>query len=255
MKISVIIPCYNGEKYIAQCLENVLCQSYKDLEIIIVNDGSKDNSAQIAEKYPVKIISQENQGLSVARNIGIDVATGDYIHFFDVDDYINLDFYKNMVDALELTNADIACAGMVNELKPHRTLLFAERILLKNVEDKMCVTHAGKYGYVWRYMFKKTFLVENNFKFKVGILIEDMPFSLPAIFYSNAVVTVPNATYYYKKRGNSIMTTQNKAHRKKRHEGVLAAREFKKNFAFEHNFIIPKRKNESIITKIKKLFM
>jgi len=253
--ISVIIPIYNGEKYVAQCVENVLCQTYKNLEIIVVNDGSRDGSQKIAEQYPVKVINQTNQGLSAARNAGTNTATGDYIHFFDVDDYINLDFYKNMIDALDHTNADIACSGMVNEVKPHRTLLFSERLFLKNIEDKMSVTHVGRYGYVWRYLFKKSFLEQNKLAFKVGILVEDMPFSLSAVFYANSIVTVPNATYYYKKRENSIMNTKDPERRKKRHEGVLQARAFKKQFTKEHNFVIPKRKQESLITKIRKFFM
>ena len=81
MKISVIVPCYKGEKYISGCLENLLSQSYKNLEIIVVIDGNCDRSAEIASQYPVKtIVLDENRGLSIARNIGIRESTGDYIH-------------------------------------------------------------------------------------------------------------------------------------------------------------------------------
>ena len=118
--ISVIVPCYKGERYIASCLENLLGQNYQmKLEIIVVIDGNVDESASIANRYPVKVIVLEkNQGLSAARNIGLEASTGDYVHFMDVDDRINGDFYANMSVALFDTNADIACSGMFNDSKP-----------------------------------------------------------------------------------------------------------------------------------------
>jgi glycosyltransferase involved in cell wall biosynthesis len=191
--LSVIVPVYNGEKYVAQCLENLLHQSYKNLEILVIDDGSTDASAAIAASYPVRVIHQENQGLSAARNAGIAAATGQYLHFMDVDDLINLDFYRAMVDALLLTDADIACSGMVNEIKPRRTLLFPDRMLLLLTDDKLAVTQVGRRGYVWRYLFRKSFLDQTNLRFEVGRLVEDLPFSLQAVYYAQSVVTVPDA--------------------------------------------------------------
>jgi glycosyltransferase involved in cell wall biosynthesis len=237
--ISVIIPVYNGEKYLAQCIENILCQTFKNLEIIVVNDGSTDNTAKIAEKYPVRIIHQENRGLSAARNTGMDSATGEYIHFMDVDDWINLDYYSYMMDAILLTDADMACGGMVNEIKPHRTLLYSERLLLSIIDDKLSITNVGRRGYVWRYLFKKSFLDEKKLRFEVGRLVEDLPFSLQAVYFAEKIVTVPNAIYYYKKRENSIMMTKHPVARKKRHEGWIKTKEFRQQFAIEHNIRIP----------------
>ena len=239
IKISVIIPVFNGEKYIAQCIENVLYQTYKNLEIIVVNDGSTDKTREIAEQFSVKIINQENKGPSATRNAGINCATGDYIHFLDADDLINLDFYKNMADDVELANAEIACCGMVNEVKPHRTTLYTERLLLKTTDDKFSVTQVGRLGYSVRYLLKKSFLIEKNLHFEVGVLVEDLPFSIQAVYFANKVVTVPNAVYYYKKRKNSIMNTTNRAGRKKRHDGWKNAKDFRQKFANEHNFQIP----------------
>ena len=96
--ISVIIPIYNVEKYLSKCLDSVINQDYENLEIILVNDGTRDNSLAIANTYQskdtrIKVYSQRNQGLSAARNIGLDKANGDYITFIDSDDYIDLDFY------------------------------------------------------------------------------------------------------------------------------------------------------------------
>jgi glycosyltransferase involved in cell wall biosynthesis len=237
--ISVIVPVYNGEKYVAQCLEMLLCQTYKRLEIIVVNDGSTDRSANVAGQYPVKIISQKNKGLSAARNAGLDAASGEYIHFMDVDDLINLDYYRNMIDALLLTGADVACGGMVDEIKPRRTLLYPNRLLLSIIEDKLLTTNVGRRGYVWRYLFKNSFLNEKNLRFEVGVLVEDLPFSLQAVYFANKIVTVPNAIYYYKKRENSIMSTTNSLARKKRHEGWVRVKEFRLQFSEEHNIKIP----------------
>lgn len=95
------------------------------LEIIVVIDGNVDESASIANRYPVKVIVLEkNQGLSAARNIGLEASTGDYVHFMDVDDRINGDFYANMSVALFDTNADIACSGMFNDSKPYKCQIF-----------------------------------------------------------------------------------------------------------------------------------
>ncbi len=138
MKISVIIPVYNGEKYVAECLDGMMRQTHKDLELIVVNDGSTDCSLEIAKQYPgVRIISfEENRGLSAARNAGIDAATGAYIHFMDVDDMINEEFYERLTESAEATGSDIACCGMIHEPKPHRTTLFDEQRVLTEPREK-----------------------------------------------------------------------------------------------------------------------
>ena len=105
-KISFIIPVYNVEEYLGQCLDSVLAQSYEDFEAICIDDGSTDSSLNILKKYEkkdkrIKIISQKNQGVSVARNAGLDAARGEYISFVDSDDAIDAEFIKTMLTALE----------------------------------------------------------------------------------------------------------------------------------------------------------
>ena len=240
MKVSVIIPVYNGEKYISQCLENMLCQTHKDLEIIVINDGSTDKSSEIAEKYPVKIIHfDKNRGLSAARNAGIEVALGEYLHFMDVDDVINATFYENLAIAAEQTNADIACGGMVNERKPHRNIIFSEQQELVSIEAKLKVTNVGRWGYAVRYLFKTDFLKAHNLYFEEGRLIEDLPFSLSAVYFANKLVTVPDAIYTYIFCENSIMTKKDRAHRRKRHQDLRYVKEFRHNFARKYGFKIP----------------
>lgn len=238
--VSVIIPVYNGEQYVKQCIELMLNQSYKNLEIIVVDDGSADKSASVAQEFPVKLIRHEkNRGLSAARNTGIDAAQGKYIHFMDVDDEINLGYYEALVDAITETAADVACGGMVNEKKSYKTWLFTKRKVFTSTNEKLEATFVGKWGYVWRYMFSLDFLKSQNLRFEEGRFIEDLMFSLPAVFYAGKVVVVPGAEYLYYQRENSIMTRKDEAHRKKRREDHNHAKAYRKAFANEHNIKIP----------------
>ena len=240
MKISVVIPVYNGELYIAECIERLLRQTYENLEIVVVSDGSTDRSVEIAEKYPVKIIQfEQNRGPATARNAGMDVATGKYVHFMDVDDAINDEFYEKLAIAVEETQADIACCGMINEPKPHRTMIFKERLELTTTKEKLKVTNVGRWGYSVRYLFNVDFLKANNLRFEEGRFIEDMPFSFAAVYFANKLVTVPDAIYTYIFRKNSIMTRRDRAHYKKKHRDLRHAREFRHNFARKHGFKIP----------------
>jgi glycosyltransferase involved in cell wall biosynthesis len=234
MKISVVIPVYNGEKYIAQCLENVLCQTYKDLEVIVINDGSTDRTAEIAATYPVKLINQENRGLSLARNRGAEEVTGDYIHFMDVDDFINRDYYKNMAEAISGTEADMAFGGYIDEGRRGLSVFFDDKLVLTNLEDKMMETRVGLHAYAWRYLIRKSFMDANRLEFIPGRLMEDMPFVLEAVRLSNKIVTVPGATYYYKMRDGSILNSRNREFIKKREEHWRLAKELRREFIAKH---------------------
>ena len=123
--ISVIVPIYNVEPYLSQCLDSIISQTLADIEIICVNDGSTDNSLQILQKYAaqdnrIKIINQPNQGLSAARNSGIDVATGEFIGFVDSDDYIAPDFYETLYTVAKKYKANIAASNIIkfNQKQP-----------------------------------------------------------------------------------------------------------------------------------------
>lgn len=241
--ISVIIPVYNREKHIKNCLDIVISQTYKNLEIIVVNDGSTDSSVEIINQYSNKIIlleHQKNRGLSAARNTGIENATGKYIHFMDDDDIINPEFYENMVKASEKTDADMACCSMVQQKFKYKTQIFKKQGVYSTLEDKMKITYVGKWGYVWRYLFRTDFLRKNNLQFVEGIVIEDLPFSFQAVYYANKVVTVPNAEYIYIFNQDSIINSKNAEAQERRRKGKRFAKQFILDFAKKHgNFKIP----------------
>jgi len=238
--VTVIIPAYNGEKYIESCIKNMLHQSYKNIEIIVINDGSTDNTENLAKQFPVKIISKiRNEGLSAARNSGIEASLGEYIHFMDVDDEINTDFYAEMVNAIYSTGADLACCGIINELKTHRTTIFDTCKVVESTGDKLKATNVGRWGYSVRYLIKKDILNKNNIRFEKGRFVEDLPFSLATVFYSKKLVLVTNAIYTYKLQEGSIMTNKDKEHKKKRRRDLNHMKEVRHKFANDHKIKIP----------------
>jgi CDP-glycerol glycerophosphotransferase len=242
MLISVIIPAYNAEKYVAQCIENLLFQTYKNLEIIVVDDGSTDFTAEIVKQYPtVKYIYQKNNGNYSARNAGIGVATGDYIHFMDTDDLINLEFYEKMIEAAVRVQADIACCGFVFERFPSQTQKIDHSLVASTIEDKLVLTNVNNYGACWRYIYRATLLKNKELRFEEGRAAFDRIFSLLAVFYANRVVSVPEAVYVYKNRKNSVTTNRKLKFVKKRHKDRRYAEKFLTDFAELHNFSLNRK--------------
>ena len=120
-KVSIIVPVYNCEEYLDEAIKSLLNQTLKEIEIIVVNDGSRDNSLLIANKYKdidnrVKVVSQDNQGVSVARNFGLSIAKGEYIGFIDGDDWIESDMYKTLYDVAIRDNLDLVISDFEQEL-------------------------------------------------------------------------------------------------------------------------------------------
>lgn len=243
--ISVVVPAFNAEEYIVQCIENLLHQTYKNLEIIVVDDGSTDNTAQLTQQFStVKYIHKKNEGVSVARNTGIDAATGEYIHFMDADDLLNLEFYENMIRAEVETDSEMACCGFIFERFPTQSQRFKDKTLVSTTEDKIWMTNVSNYGACWRYLFKTSFLKENKLYFEEGrISGEDRIFSLQAVYFANKIVSVPDAVYFYKNRKTSVTTSKNLEIVKKRHQDRKYANQFMKEFALKHGFMLDRNQN------------
>jgi glycosyltransferase EpsJ len=237
--ISVIIPTYNASSFLSQCLENILSQTYNKLEIIVVDDGSTDDTVQVAKRYPVELIQQENQGAASARNAGINAATGEYLHFMDADDLINLDFYERMLREILSVDADMACSGYIHERLPSFTTIITERFLYVNTEDKMIFGNVFHQGNVWKYLYKFSFLRENKLLFDVRLRnAHDKAFTIQAVYFSNKIISVPGAIYCYKERSNSLVTSLSREKRKIRERSRAMSNEFCMNFAKEHQISI-----------------
>lgn len=237
--ISVVVPMYNAEKFIDKCLIHLVRQTYTDLEIILVDDGSKDNTVKVCEKYAkadkrIKIVKQKNAGPSVASNTGLDNASGTYIHFHDHDDFVNLDYFEKMADAAALTDADILC-GEVNQ--PEYNFPVFDRIeICTELKDKVLTTRANKFNPAWRYVYKKAFLDRTNLRFEPAIFgAQDLYFTKPAIVLADTVATVPGARYNVVNTITALGKSKKKLREAAEKPEAVAARERYWKFMDEHN--------------------
>lgn len=215
VRVSVIIPVYNVEKYLERCLKSVVEQSLKDIEIIVVNDGSTDGSGAICEKFAksdnrIKIINQKNKGIGSARNTGMKSASGEYIGFVDSDDWIDSDFFEKLYDTAQEYGADIAYADFIRKGKyKHKIRMgIREKKVSVDIYDKMKHCRNLTLGCVWNKIYKRDLIESNGLSFPEGRLFEDGIFSMQAIYYANRTVSVPDTYYYYFVNPTSIVKSQ-----------------------------------------------
>ncbi len=239
--VSVIIPVYNVESYLRQCLDSVVNQTLRDIEIICVNDGSTDGSPAILEEYRKKdpritVISQENRGLSAARNRGMERMRGKYVCFLDSDDWLEPETLEKTVPIMEGKKLDALVFGRIHYFESEELRsLFPES---SNTVEKPTDVYTGvKYlkfakdnglylPTVWNKLWRHSFLSDNSLWFKEGIIFEDNLFCFLALMTAKRVLQIPDAFYHYRIRYNSI-TTRPKSHENVRGlfacaEGMLA---------------------------------
>jgi glycosyltransferase involved in cell wall biosynthesis len=250
-KVSIIVPVYNVEKYLEKCLDSLINQTLKDIEIICINDGSLDNSINILEKYAIKdnrlkIISQKNAGLSAARNTGINAASGDYIGFCDSDDWVSLDFYEKLYKCAVQNNTDIACGEIIKirKGKEKKFLTYNNETIAKTYLEKLQSCNVPDYSYVWNKIYRLSKIKKHNLYFEEGITYEDIIFSPQALFYLDKTVTIKNTYYYYLSRKTSITHNSNNDH-----DGIKSS-EFAKNFIQSHGVNIDDVKTKVYELKI-----
>lgn len=213
-KISVIVPIYNVDKYLSKCIQSISNQSYNNLEIILVNDGSTDNSLSIAQYYANKdkriiIYSQQNKGLSEARNSGLKISTGDYISFIDGDDWIEDKMLETMLTSAIQNNSDFVCChlqydNIYNQKTTNKKIIFEYEILENNeiLKDTLLVRNI-KTSVVIK-LYNKIFLTHNNIYFYPGIINEDSYFSIIVAFYAQKVSFTNYIFYHAIERNDSI---------------------------------------------------
>ena len=211
MKVSVIVPVYNVEKYIEKCLSSLVNQTLRDIEIIVVNDGSPDNSQKIIDKYAkkysnIKSFTKKNGGLSDARNFGLKYASGEYIAFVDSDDYVKLDMYEKMYDKAKENNFDMVVCD-IDYLYPDKTLRVSSGLEddTTNIKDVYLNTHPA----AWNKIFKKE-LFENDVYFKKNVWFEDVEFIYRMLPYIKSIGVVKEDFNQYVQREGSITSIVNK---------------------------------------------
>ena len=207
-KVSVIVPIYNEEKNLKRCIESLINQTYKNLEIILINDGSTDNSKEIIDSYKDKrivAIHKKNTGIGDTRNTGIAKSTGDYIMFVDSDDYIELNYVEVLLKSLNENKADLAISNYYLDT-PNKTYEIDLKNLgitsIKEDEDLLCKINLSP----WNKLYKKDLIINNNNKFPYKVKYEDVPFVVEAIIKASKISFVPNYLYHYviKKSGETI---------------------------------------------------
>lgn len=221
MKVSIVVPVYNVESYVEECIKSLCNQTLKDLEIIVVDDGSNDNSINLVKKFDdkrIKIISQKNSGLSSARNTGMKIAKGEYIAFVDSDDFIGLESaYEDMYNIAIKENSDIVAGNCIwhystnnNTIMDRDMKLFSESPMKAQEFFISSLKSNRIYAPVWLNLYKREFLDRNNLEFKVGIYHEDEEFTPRALIKANLISIYDEEFYIYRQRVGSI-TNSNKS--------------------------------------------
>lgn len=216
-KFSIVIPVYNVEKYLKKCLDSVFNQTYKDYEVIVVNDGTKDNSMDIVKNYNVKVITQKNQGLSAARNHGVKKATGEYLIFLDSDDYWEKDLLKELAKSLK-NNPDLI-RFQINEVYEDGKVIPYQEERFTALSGPAAFEKIVKYHFVenaWCYAINRQYYLQNKFEFKVGTIHEDFGLTPLIIMKAKRVNSINCLGYNYLQRQGSIMSNKNYEKTKKK---------------------------------------
>ena len=207
-RISVVVPIYNVQQYLQECLESIARQTVRDLEVVMVDDGSTDNSGGIARDFAARdarfrVLTQPNGGLSAARNTGIDDATGELIAFVDSDDVLPPDAYERLLGALDQTGSDFATGNVqrlsVNGMRQARFLAAAfDRTRLKTHVREHPALIADRTA--WNKLFRRAFWDAGGYRFPMGVYNEDIPVILPAHYSATSVDVIAEPVYYWRAR-------------------------------------------------------
>ena len=219
-KVSIILPCYNVEKYIAKSIQSVLDQTYADFELLVVIDGSPDNSKAIAETFQdsrIHIYEKTNGGLSDARNYGLERANGEFVYFMDSDDWIESSLLEKSICVLEEENLNLVIFGYIQDDEDVDGNLTASHVILPNTnvihkldENKELGPNIlGLMGYAWNKVYRRSFLIANHFVFEKGTsLIEDILFNAQLYHKLDKLRFINEAFYHYLNRPSATLIKQ-----------------------------------------------
>lgn len=247
--ISVIIPAYNVESYIGDCLLSLIKQTFKDIELIVINDGSTDKTGEIIKLFEkdkrVKVITQQNKGVSEARNAGLNIAQSEYIGFIDSDDWVDENYYEKLYNAVCKYNADFGVTSILKHKIKYKkyNILYKKEKCVTSLKDKVkiCEDKTHRIFYVWNKLYKRSLIEDNNLRFPAGKVFEDVSFSIRTIYYAKSIVSVPGTKYHYIERSNSIVKSKDVDGKKKADKAWTYSDMIE--FAHEKNIILPDKLN------------
>jgi len=258
--VSIIVPVYNVEKYISICIDSLINQTLKSIEIILINDGSTDNSGLIADEFSkfdtrIKVIHKINGGLSSARNEGLMIASGRYISFIDSDDWVEPTMMEDMYNAAVEINADILVSGVIVEYP------LENRTVINNLQESISTQDMRQLGnvywklhnaklsnYAWNKLFKNSFIRDIGLKFIIdGMPAEDLFFNLSSFSHAKSIGVLNHAYYHYIKRDESSILT-------KYQENILQV-EIQRKAAYESFFEHFNMKGEEHLTFLDRLIV
>lgn len=210
--ISVIIPVYNVEKYLTACIESVINQTYKNLEIILVDDGSSDYSGKICDEYAdkdlrIKVIHKKNEGVSAARNDGIDQSSGELIYFLDADDWIDLCLFEEIIKSYTENECDAVFfdyfVEYTNKKLTEKSLNLSDELVTYSNSIEYLTSYM-KNGYMWNAVYKTSIIKDNNISFKKNVsLLEDYLFKFTCYPFVKSYAYIKKAYYHYRQLDNS----------------------------------------------------
>lgn len=236
-KVSIIIPIYNSEKYLARCLNSLISQTLEDIEVICVDSSTEDLSFRIIEEYVktdnrIKYLKVDNHGPGGARNVGIDIAQGEFLSFIDSDDWIDKNYYEKLYESAMRNNADIASCGIVREHKfsKEHILKFNKEQVYEFVYEKLKVMRVPEISYSVNKIYNKAFMEKNDIRYPEDMFFEDVPFTFKSMYYSKKLVTVPKIYYHYFVNPNSILSTMSQTKEEDKSKAYKSVRDFAKSY-------------------------
>lgn len=212
--ISIIVPVYNVEKYVEQCIKSILNQTYDLFELILVDDGSTDCGGKICDRYAemderIKVIHKVNGGLSEARNVGIEISKGEFITFIDSDDFISTDYLDILINNQQIYDADIVQGDITrtdtdfnnqNKTKP--------TVLSKSEALSSLLRYKNVKVYAWAKLYRKALFLDNDISYPVGRINEDCATTYKLIYRSRVIVVVSDIIYFYRCTPESILNSK-----------------------------------------------
>lgn len=263
-EISIVMPAFGVEKYIAAAIESVLKQDFQDWELLVVLDGIKDKSDEVAREYEhkdsrIQVLEKENGGLSDARNYGLDRARGQYVHFFDSDDAVEPDFYSKMHFAIASNDKDLViCGYYVDTISGAMTTQSEHEFIdcLKPVPARFDLDLVGEFvNFAWNKLFKREFLVRNKLYYQKGLFgYEDVEFMSRYMQYHPDIMFIPYMGYHYFNRQRETLSRVFDQKLVERAAGnLLCYRTLLENFT-EDNNAISKAFSKAVLGAYKALF-